>query len=364
MSVMNARRSLPRSPLRRQFRHPRHHRIRAVAGTGVLALAALSLSACGEDSAAQDGKVNVVASFYPMEFLVEEIGGKHVSVTELTEPGVEPHDLELSPKQVGQLGEAELVVYLKGLQPAVDKAVEQSDVEHVAEATSFTTLEKHGTSEHGEEEHAHGEGEHDEHGHDEHEEGHDHGAGEEEGHEGHDHSVEGGKDPHVWLDPSRYAKVAEGVGKELAKADPDHEATYEKNTAALVKRLTALDTEFEDGLRDRKSDTFITTHAAFGYLADRYSLHEEGISGIDPESGSVSGAHMKQLHRIAKEDDVSTIFFESNASDRTAATLADDLGLKTAVLSPVESVKDPAEEDYFSVMKQNLQALRTALGAE
>ncbi|AXK34560.1 zinc ABC transporter substrate-binding protein [Streptomyces armeniacus] len=370
---MNARRSSLSRPLRAR-------RIRLVAGTGVLALAALSLSACGDDgSAAADGKVNAVASFYPMEFLLKEIGGKHVSVTELTEPGVEPHDLELSPKQVGQLGEAELVVYLKGLQPAVDKAVEQSDVKHVAEATSYTSLEKHGTSEHGEEGHKEeGHGGHEEEGHGEEghgEEGHEgegHGGHEEEGHkeeeagghEGHDHSTEGGEDPHIWLDPSRYAKVAEGVGKQLAKADPDHKAAYEKNTAALVKRLTALDTEFKDGLRSRTSDTFITTHSAFGYLADRYGLHEEGISGVDPESGSVSGAHMKELHKIAEEDDVSTVFFESNASDKTAQTLARDLKLKTGVLSPLESVKDPAKDDYFSVMKQNLQALRTALGAK
>lgn len=343
MTVMNARRS--------RFRR---HSIRTTAGAGVLALGALSLTACGGDSAAEDGRVNVVASFYPMEFLVKEIGGEHVSLTQLTEPGVEPHDLELSPKQVGKLSEAELVVYLKGLQPAVDKAVEQSGVENVAEATSYTTLEKHGTSEHGEEGHG--------------EEGHgeeEHGGHEEEGgHEGHDHGTGSGEDPHIWLDPSRYAEVAEGIGKQLAKADPDHKAAYEKNTAALVKRLTALDKDFKNGLRTKKTDTFITTHAAFGYLADRYGLHEEAISGVDPESGAISGAHMKELHKVAKEDDVSTVFFESGASDKTAQTLAKDLRLKTGVLSPVETVKDPAKQDYFTVMRDNLQALRTALGTK
>lgn len=349
MTVMNARRS--------RFRR---HSIRTTAGAGVLALGVLSLTACGGDSAAEDGKVNVVASFYPMEFLVTEIGGKHVSLTQLTEPGVEPHDLELSPKQVGKLSEAELVVYLKGLQPAVDKAVEQSGVENVAEATSYTTLEKHGTEEHGEEGHEAEKG-HEEHDHGGEGEESDHGEG---GHEGHDHGTGSGEDPHVWLDPSRYAEVAEGIGKQLAKADPDHKAAYEKNTAALVKRLTALDKDFRDGLKTKKTDTFITTHAAFGYLADRYGLHEEAIAGVDPESGAVSGAHMKELHKVAREDDVSTVFFESGASDKTASTLAKDLRLKTGVLSPVETVKDPEKQDYFTVMRDNLQALRTALGAK
>lgn len=342
MTVMNARRS-PR--IRRPL-------IRTTALAGALVLGTLPLTACGGGSAADDGTVDVVASFYPMEFLARQIGGGHVSVNALTRPGVEPHDLELTPKQVGQLGEADLVVYLQGLQPAVDEAVGQSGVKHVAEATSFTSPEKHGTDVHGEESPG-GEG---------HPEARsDEGDG---GHEGHDHGGEGGKDPHIWLDPVRYAQVAEGVGKQLAKADPRHAAAYEKNTASLVERLRTLDEDFTDGLESRKGDTFITTHAAFGYLAERYGLHEEAISGLDPEAGSVSGARLKELHKVAKEDDVSTVFFASGASDGTAKTLARDLRLKTGVLDPVETVEDTEKQDYFSVMRQNLVALRTALDAE
>ncbi|MCT2590351.1 metal ABC transporter substrate-binding protein [Streptomyces sp. N2-109] len=337
--------------------------IRSTATAGALALAAVTLSACGSDSSGDGGKVSVVASFYPMEFLAKEIGGEHVSVSALTKPGGEPHDLELSPKQVGELGEADLVVYLKGLQPAVDTAVEQSEVKYKAEATSFTELEEHGEAVHGEEEHAGEEHGEEEHGEEEHGHGEEEHAEEEEGHEGHDHSA-GSADPHIWLDPTRYAEVAEGVGTQLAKADPEHKAYYEKRTAALVKRLTTLDKDFKSGLETKKTDTFITTHAAFGYLAERYGLHEEAISGVDPESGSVSGAHMKELHKVAREDDVSTVFFESNASDATAKTLAEDLDLKTGVLSPLESVQDAEKDDYFSVMRANLAALRTALDAK
>lgn len=192
--------------------------------------------------------------------------------------------------------------------------------------------------------------------------GHDHSTG--DNHTGHEDGEDAGADPHVWLDPVRYAQVAEGVGKALAKADPDHEATYGKNTAALVKKLDALNTDFQDGLGNRTSDTFITTHAAFGYLAERYGLVEEAISGIDPES-EPSAARMKTLHTLAEDKGVSTVFFETLASDRTARTLAGDLGLKTAVLDPIEGITDrSAGRDYFEVQHSNLQALRSALGAK
>ncbi|MGP3989993.1 metal ABC transporter substrate-binding protein [Streptomyces sp. 3N207] len=329
---------------------PRPRRlIRTGAALSALGLASLSLAACGSGSG-DNGKVKVAASFYPMAYLAQQIGGDHVEVQNLTKPGTEPHDLELSPKQTGELSEADLIVYLKGLQPAVDEAVDQSGVKNTADAASFTTLEKHGTDVHGEEGH-------EEHGHDEHgEKGH-------EEHEGHDHGEDAAGDPHIWLDPMRYAEVAEGVGKKLQKADPDHKDEYKKNTEKLVSRLKGLDKDFKDGLKKKKSDTFITTHAAFGYLAERYGLHEEAVSGIDPES-EPSGARMKELHKVAKKDDVDTVFFENTASDKTAKTLAGDLRLKTSVLSPIETIKDPKKDDYFSVMHQNLTALQTALDAQ
>ncbi|MCF6521724.1 metal ABC transporter substrate-binding protein [Streptomyces sp. JJ36] len=367
---MKARRSSLLRPLirpARRSRGPFRQRVplRAVALGGALTLGALTLTACGGDSAADDGKVSVVTSFYPMEFLTREIGGDHVSVSTLTGPGTEPHGLELSPRQVGEIGEADLVVYVKGLQPAVDTAVEQSGAEHLAEATSFVSLEKNGAGEHGEEHReeqagAHGEEHSGEHGHGDEHTGEDPGH-EESGHEGHDHSTADG-DPHVWLDPVRYAKIAEGVSKKLAEADPEHAPAYEKNADRLVQRLEKLDRDFTAGLKDRTGDTFLTTHAAFGYLADRYGLHEESIAGLDPESGSVSGAHLKELHTLVEEDGVSTVFTEPGAEKGTARALAGDLDLKTDVLNPV-AVVQPGEQDYFTVMRQNLQALRTALGA-
>ncbi|CAM5302508.1 Zinc ABC transporter substrate-binding protein OS=Streptomyces alboniger OX=132473 GN=CP975_11275 PE=3 SV=1 [Streptomyces alboniger] len=337
MSVMNVRRRL----------------ISTAALASATALGLTALTACSTSAADdKDGKLDVVASFYPMQYLAEQIGGDHVSVTSLTEPGQEPHDLDVSAKQRGQLEESDVAVYLKGLQPAVDDAIGQSGIKTKVDAASLTGMEEHGAEvggdEHGPEEEGHGE------------EGH-----EEEGHEGHDHGhSHEGADPHIWLDPVKYAEVAEGVGKALEKADPKNAKTYEKNTAKLVGKLGGLDTSFKDGLKDTRSKVFITTHAAFGYLAERYGLTEEAISGLDPE-GEPSAKRVKDLQTMAKEDGVTTVFYETLVSDRTAKTLAKDAGLRTDVLDPVEGITDKSKgDDYIQVMESNLKALQKALGAK
>ncbi|MGP3685944.1 metal ABC transporter substrate-binding protein [Streptomyces sp. IBSNAI002] len=323
--------------------------IPAAALAGAVALGATALTACSGAGAAEsggkddkDGKLDVTASFYPIQFLAEQIGKDHVKVDTLTKPGVEPHDLEITPKQTAQLADADVILYLKSLQPAVDKAVAQSGVKNVVDAATLTKLEAHAASGHGHEAEAEGEGEAD----------HDHSRG------------EAGADPHVWLDPAKYAEIAKGVGAALEKADPGHAADYKKNTDDLVAKLTALDTEFKDGLANTATKTFITTHSAFGYLAERYGLDQEGISGVDPES-EPSPARMKELQEIAKKDNVSTVFFETLASDKTAKSLAGDTGLKTDVLDPLEGITDKSQgADYFEVMRSNLKNLQKALGAK
>ncbi|MEU9172719.1 metal ABC transporter substrate-binding protein [Streptomyces sp. NPDC048420] len=311
----------------------RRHLISAVALLGLA-----GLSACSTDSAAAGNtdKFDVVASFYPMAFLAEQIGGDHVSVTSLTEPGQEPHDLEISAKQTAQLQESDAALYLKGLQPSVDDAVAQSDIKTKIDASSLTELEKHGNEVGG---HA---AEHDDHA---------------------DEELEG-LDPHIWLDPVRYSEVAEGVGKALEKADPDHAADYKANTAALVKKLGALNTKFETGLKNTDTKVFITTHAAFGYLAERYGLTEEAINGLDPES-EPSADRVKDLEKMAKADGVTTVFYETLVSDKTAKTIASDAGLKTDVLDPIEGITEKSRgKDYFAVQEANLKALQAALGAK
>ncbi|GGY23275.1 ABC transporter substrate-binding protein [Streptomyces sp. Root63] len=328
----------------------------AVAGAVVLGLTALS--ACSTSDAADGGngdKLKVTASFYPMQFLTERIGGEHVAVTSLTKPGVEPHDLELTPRQIGSISESDYVLYLKGIQPAVDDAIKQSGVKNTVDAATLTTLENHGSEVSG---HDHGHEGEEEHGHEEeaHEE---HSEG-----DGHNHGEEGGADPHIWLDPVKYAEVAKGVGKSLEKADPDHAADYKKNTDALVAELGELNTAYETGLKNTSTKTFITTHSAFGYLAERYGLTQQGIAGIDPEA-EPSPARIQEIHTIAEKEKATTVFFETLASDRTAKTLAKDTGLKTGVLDPLEGITKKSQgADYIEVMESNLAALQKALGAK
>lgn len=338
MTVMNVRRLIPTT---------------AVAGAVVLGLTALS--ACSTSDAADGGngdKLKVTASFYPMQFLAERIGGEHVAVTSLTKPGVEPHDLELTPRQIGSISESDYVLYLKGIQPAVDDAILQSGVKNTVDAATLTTLEDHGSEVSGHD-HGHEEEAHEDEGHEEHAEG-----------DGHNHGEEGGADPHIWLDPVKYAEVAKGVGKSLEKADPDHAADYKKNTEALVGELNKLNTAYETGLKNTATKTFITTHSAFGYLAERYGLTQQGIAGIDPEA-EPSPARIQEIHTIAEKEKATTVFFETLASDRTAKTLAKDTGLKTGVLDPLEGITKKSQgADYIEVMESNLTALQKALGAK
>lgn len=329
MTVMNARRL-----------------ISSVTLAGALSLGMVALSACaafdssdtaGASAREGGGKLAVTASFYPMRYLAERIGGDHVSVTTLTRPGVEPHDLELAPRQAAGLGEADVVLYLKGIQPAVDDAIAQSGVENAVDAASLTTMEKHGTEA---------------------------GAREETRDAVRAEATAAGTDPHIWLDPVKFAEVAAGVGAALEKADPDHAAAYRRNTGSLVKDLSALDAAYRQGLAHTGSKTFITTHAAFAYLAERYGLEQEAITGIDPES-EPSPARIRDLGAIAQRDKVTTVFFETLTSDRTAKTVADDAGLRTDVLDPLEGITDTSKgDDYLQVMRSNLAALRTALGAK
>ncbi|MFE5332004.1 metal ABC transporter substrate-binding protein [Embleya sp. NPDC056575] len=309
-----------------------------VALLATAAASALLLSGCaGTDDAKADtgagAKVRVIAAFYPMKFVAQQVGGPHVKVTNLTRAGAEPHDLELTPKQVGAVSQADLVVYLKGLQPAVDKAISQNKPKHIAEASRFAPLEEHGTEV----------------------------QGAEDEHAGHDHADAEHGDPHVWLDPIRLSAIATGVGESLAGADPANAADYRERAAALVARLKTLDGEFTAGLATCARRDVVTSHAAFGYVAERYHLNQIGVNGVNPES-EPSPARRADIQRLARDRGVTTIFFETLAEPKTAKTLAEDLHVQTAVLDPLEGIKDEAHDDYFSVMRANLDALRKGLG--
>ena len=285
--------------------------------------------------------MKVMASFYPLQYLTEKIGGDLVSVESLTPPGAEPHDLELSNQKVQQLSQAGAVVYLKGFQSAVDKAIELNAPKTVIDVSTSVDLvdaEKH-------------ESELDV---------TDDGEKTEEAHE-HEHE-HGSTDPHFWLDPTRMASAATQIGDALAQADPTNAETYKKNAASMKSQMEALSKKLVDGTAKCQHKEFVTSHEAFGYLADRTGLTQLGLSGLDPDS-TPSPARLKQISDAVKAKGITTIFTEELLSPKVAETLAKDLGITTAVLDPIESQADDSK-DYEAVMNENLEALQKALSCE
>ena len=185
---------------------------------------------------------------------------------------------------------------------------------------------------------------------------HDSDAGETEDH---DH---GTTDPHFWLDPTLEAKAVDAIANELSKINADNKSTYETNAKNVTNDLTALDEEYKSSLTNCQVKTIITTHAAFGYLTERYGLEQIGISGLSPNE-QPSPARIAKVQEEAKEHGVTTIFFETLTSDEVAKAIAGDLALKTAVLDPIEGITtESAGQDYPSVMKANLDAIKQANG--
>lgn len=296
--------------------------IRVRLATLIATLLALPLVGCsaGDD----DGRPTVVASFYPLQFVAQRIVGDHAKVENLTAPGVEPHDLELTTRQVATLSEADLAVYETGLQPAVDRAIENSGPDDTLDVADVVEL-------HHEDEHA------------------------EEG-DGHDH--EG--DPHFWQDPTLLADVASAFTEKMATIDPDHAQDYEKNNVALQADLTALNTEIRDGLASCATRTLVVSHDAFNYFAERYDLEVHAIAGLSPDA-EPSPKHLAELADLIRTEKITTVFNETLASPQLAKTLADDLGIATAVLDPIEGLTDSdADADYLSLMRSNLAAIQQA----
>ncbi|TCC65616.1 zinc ABC transporter substrate-binding protein [Kribbella pittospori] len=316
-------------------------RLRAVVA-GATALAAVTLAGCGGSSASgsADGKLDVVTSFYPLEFIARTVGGDAVHVTTLTAPGVEPHDLELTPKQVGTIATAKLVVYEKNLQPAVDEAVEQNAKDAGFDVVPAAKLEATGADFE----------EHDE----------TQGAATPGGTTQPAAYTEEALDPHFWLDPIRYADVVKAVTDKLVATDSANAAGYQERSKALLADIAKLDTDYKTGLANCRLKTFVTSHEAFAYLAKRYGLTMVGIAGFTPDA-EPTPARIKEVQDIVRAQKVTTIFYEELVSPKVAETIARDVGVQTAVLSPIEGLSDAnSQETYLTLMRENLQELQKA----
>lgn len=292
-------------------------------------VAAAATSGCGADSsepAEGEDSPAIAASFYPLAFAAEGVGGDLVEVENLTAPGVEPHDLELSADQVRSLSEADLIVFLgRGFQPAIEDVVSGVDG-----SRALDVLEGDGLLQ----------------------------SAQVEGHEGEEEDHESTADPHVWLDPSIMAAIVDQVAVRLSKIDPAHKDVYMDNAAQLDSRLGDLDREFHNALARCHTRDIVTSHAAFGYLAARYDLNQVSISGVDPEAEPTPGG-LAGVARFVQEHDVGTIFFEELVSPDVAETIAAETGARTEMLSPLESA--PPSGDYVDAMEANLAALTRAL---
>jgi zinc transport system substrate-binding protein len=300
-------------------------RVGLVTWAGVVAVG-LVLTACNSaSSGADDGTTSVVASFYPLEEAVSQVGGELVTVENLTPPGVEPHDLELAPDDIETIATADVLVYLGGgFQPAVEDALAETDGALLVNALDAvdTVPAPPGEAEEG-------------------------------------LTV----DPHVWLDPARFEQVVEEVAGALSEADPANEATYRSNAEAYVAELATLDEEFRTGLSDCQRTTIVTSHEAFAYLADSYGLTEVAIAGLSAEA-EPDAQQIADLLDLVEQQGVTTIFAEELVSPKVAETLANEAGIEVDVLDPLESLTDEqveAGEDYVSVMRENLDRLRAAL---
>lgn len=308
--------------------------VTAVAAVGLSITAGCSVGTPSTSSGpAGATQLKVTAAFYPFEYVAQQVGKDLVSITDLTQPGAEPHDLELSPKQVAGIGESDLLIYQKGFQAAVDSALQTVTPKQAVDTASFLTLQpaQH-EDDHADEGHA--------------DDGHDHGA----------------LDPHTWLDPNNMVTITEHVRDALAEAKPDAKATFAANADALIAQLKQLDTDFKTGLSSCQRKVFITSHEAFGYLAHRYGLEQVGISGIEPDT-EPTAARIAEVQTVAKANGVTTIFFETLASPAVAKSIAGDLKLTTDVLDPLEGLTPESRgSDYIEVMKSNLTSLQKANG--
>jgi zinc transport system substrate-binding protein len=262
------------------------------------------LTACGASVSA--GPDTVVASFYPLAFAAEGVAPR-VPVENLTPPGAEPHDLELSPIDAAAIRDARLVLLLgHGFQPQLEDAAGNGDnVLHLLDTPGLDLLPS--------------------------------------------------GDPHVWLDPVRYARIVERIGEALGA---------QSAAERLVARLEDLDAEYREGLANCERHEIVTSHEAFAYLAQRYGLEQIPITGLSPEA-EPQPADLARVVDLVEERGATTIYYETLVSPRIAETVARETGATTAVLDPIEGLT-PAEassgDDYFTLMRANLRALEEGLG--
>ena len=306
--------------------------------------AATLLAGCGtaESTTENTGsdKLQVVTTFYPMYDFTKQVAQDDADVSLLLEAGMEVHSFEPSSQMIAEIQDADVFIYnspeMETWVPDVLASIDTSDMVVICASEAITLLEYEGEA------HAH-----------------DHESEGEDTDTGHTHTV----DPHVWLDPVLAQTEVTTIAEGLADADADHAENYLKNAGTYIRQLNELDAAYRDAFEGAENRTFVTQHAAFAYLAARYELDQISVTGLNAES-EPSAAALATLSDYVKANNISHIYFENNASSQTAETLAEEVGVKLAVLSPLEGITEEDQEqgaDYISVMQENLAALKKSI---
>ena len=294
-----------------------------------LATASLTLTACttsssipstGTQSADGSGRPTIVAAFYPLEYAARAVGSDAYDVIGLTPPGGEPHDLELSAAQVAQIAGADLVLYVKGYQPAVDEAVAQQAADHALDVSAGLTLLPAAPD-----------------------------------------GDQAATDPHVWLNPLNMAGIGTAITERLSASAPDGSAAFVANNERLGSEMASLNEQFTAGLASCRSRIMVVSHEAFAYLGSAYGFTQVGISGLSPDA-EPSPARMRDVADLVAREGVTTIYYETLVDPKVAKTLADESGATSAVLDPIEGLVAGSAESYPTIMASNLATLRTGQG--
>ncbi len=281
-------------------------------------------------------KIKVIASFYPFYEIAKEIGGNNTIVTSVIPIGVEPHDWEITPQQIPDIMEADMIIYNGiGFDAWFGKKEQFRNSFHV-DISKDLPLIKLGKQQESEN------------------------FGQNPQHDDHTSRY----DPHIWLDPILVKNISKTISNALIKLDPDNTRAYEQNTENFNQQLDTLDSLIKTSLANCELKDFITFHEAFHYFANRYGLNQHAAHGSSPE-GEVLPQQIIKIISLAKDLGIDTIYSEELKDPRLSQTLASEIpNGKVLLLSPIEGINEEEQKKdigYIDKMKMNLENLKQGL---
>ena len=264
-----------------------------------------------------NSKLQVVSSFYTIHEFAQNVGQEKIDVTLLVPIGVEPHDWEPTIKDVLIIQNSDLIVINGiGFENWVDK-LDENDYRGIIVNTGDEILIKNSDEEY----------------------------------------VNDSGDPHIWLNPV-FAKIqVQTIATSFSNLDPENQQYYQLNAAKYIEQLDLLDSKIRNELSDCNSD-FIAFHDAFSYFADEYDLNQHTILSSNDPHGEATAKTLENVISLARELNIKVIFAEENVDTRTSQIIANEIGGKVLVLSPLEVGSDGT---YISKMTENLSNLKEAL---